>query len=160
MLIKNNKAFTLIELMVVISLLAIILAFALPNISSTLERNKKDQMINDAKDMVDKAKISDCIKNTESKYKCFLKDIDPKEEIKTSPFGKKYDRGSSYVEVVRSESEDVENAVITYTYNVYLKVEGDIMVENNIMCIGSEGKPIDISKFNESGKYNHVKQCS
>ena len=66
MLIKNNKGFTLIELMVVISLLAIILAFALPNISSTLERNKKDQMINDAKDMVDKAKISDCIKNTES----------------------------------------------------------------------------------------------
>ena len=97
MLIKNNKAFTLIELMVVISLLAIILAFALPNISSTLERNKKDQMINDAKDMVDKAKISDCIKNTESKYKCFLKDIDPKEEIKTSPFGNEYDRTNSYV---------------------------------------------------------------
>lgn len=152
MLVKNNKAFTLIELMVVISLLAIILAFALPNISSTLERNKKDQMINDAKDMVDKAKISDCIKNVEKEYKCFLKDIDPKEEIKTSPFGNKYDRGSSYV--VRSGSEDVENAVITYTYNVYLKVEDDIM------CIGSEGKPIDISKFNESGKYNYVKQCS
>lgn len=149
MLIKNNKAFTLIELMVVISLLAIILAFALPNISSTLERNKKDQMINDAKDMVDKAKISDCIKNDE---KCFLKDIDPKEEIKTSPFGNKYDRGSSYV--VRSGSEDVENAVITYTYNVYLKVK------DNIMCIGSEDEPIDISKFNESGKYDYVKQCS
>lgn len=147
MLIKNNKAFTLIELMVVISLLAIILAFALPNISSTLERNKKDQMINDAKDMVDKAKISDCIKNDE---KCFLKDIDPKEEIKTSPFGNKYDRGSSYV--VRSGSEDVENAVITYTYNVYL--------EDNIMCIGSKDEPIDISKFNESGKYDYVKQCS
>lgn len=157
MLVKNNKAFTLIELMVVISLLAIILAFALPNISSTLERNKKDQMINDAKDMVDKAKISDCIKNVEKEYKCFLKDIDPREEIKTSPFGKKYDRGSSYVEVVRSGPEDVENAVITYTYNVYLKVEG---VEGNIMCIGSEDEPIDISKFNESGKYDYVKQCS
>ena len=155
MLIKNNKAFTLIELMVVISLLAIILAFALPNISSTLERNKKDQMINDAKDMVDKAKISDCIKNTESENKCFLKDIDPKEEIKTSPFGNKYDRDRSYV--VRSGSKDVENAVITYTYNVYLKVEG---VEGNILCIGSEDKPIDISEFNESGKYDYVKQCS
>lgn len=150
MLIKNNKAFTLIELMVVISLLAIILAFALPNISSTLERNKKDQMINDAKDMVDKAKISDCIKNTKSENKCFLKDIDPKEEIKTSPFGNEYDRDRSYV--VRSGSEDVENTVITYTYNVYL--------EGNIMCIGSEGKPIDISIFNESGKYDYVKQCS
>lgn len=147
MLIKNNKAFTLIELMVVISLLAIILAFALPNISSTLERNKKDQMINDAKDMVDKAKISDCIKNDE---KCFLKDIDLKEEIKTSPFGDEYDRGSSYV--VRYE--DVKNEVITYTYNVYLKVK------DNIMCIGSKGEPIDISKFNESGKYDYVKQCS
>lgn len=150
MLIKNNKAFTLIELMVVISLLAIILAFALPNISSTLERNKKDQMINDAKDMVDKAKISDCIKNTESKYKCFLKDIDPKEEIKTSPFGNEYDRTNSYVKKKIQE----ENSVSVYTYNVYLKVK------DNIMCIGSEDKPIDISEFNESGKYDYVKQCS
>lgn len=150
MLVKNNKAFTLIELMVVISLLAIILAFALPNISSTLERNKKDQMINDAKDMVDKAKISDCIKNAKSEYKCFLKDIDPKEEIKTSPFGNEYDRDNSYV--VRLRSEDVENEVITYTYKVYL--------EDNIMCIGTENDPIDILKFNESGKYDYVKQCS
>ena len=150
MLIKNNKAFTLIELMVVISLLAIILAIALPNISSTLERNKKDQMINDAKDMVDKAKISDCIKNTESKYKCFLKDIDPKEEIKTSPFGNEYDRTNSYVKKKIQE----ENSVSVYTYNVYLKVK------DNIMCIGSEDKPIDISEFNESGKYDYVKQCS
>lgn len=150
MLIKNNKAFTLIELMVVISLLAIILAFALPNISSTLERNKKDQMINDAKDMVNKAKISDCIKNTESEYKCFLKDIDPKEEIKTSPFGNEYDRTNSYVK----KKIQKENSVSVYTYNVYLKVK------DNIMCIGSEDKPIDISEFNESGKYDYVKQCS
>ena len=134
----NYKAFTLIELMVVISLLAIILAFALPNISSTLERNKKDQMINYAKDMGDKAKISDCIKNTESKYKCFLKDIDPKEEIKTSPFGNEYDRTNSYVKKKIQE----ENSVSVYTYNVYLKVK------DNIMCIGSEDKPIDISEFN------------
>ncbi len=150
MLIKNNKAFTLIELMVVISLLAIILAFALPNISSTLERNKKDQMINDAKDMVDKAKISDCIKNAESENICFLKDIDPKEEIKTSPFGNEYDRTNSYVKKKIQE----ENSVSVYTYNVYLKVK------DNIMCIGSEDKPIDISEFNESGKYDYVKQCS
>ena len=150
MLVKNNKAFTLIELMVVISLLAIILAFALPNISSTLERNKKDQMINDAKDMVDKAKISDCIKNTESENQCFLKDIDPKEEIKTSPFGNEYDRTNSYVKKKIQE----ENSVSVYTYNVYLKVK------DNIMCIGSEDKPIDISEFNESGKYDYVKQCS
>ena len=150
MLIKNNKAFTLIELMVVISLLAIILAFALPNISSTLERNKKDLMINEAKEMDDKAKISDCIKNTESKYKCFLKDIDPKEEIKTSPFGNEYDRTNSYVKKKIQE----ENSVSVYTYNVYLKVK------DNIMCIGSEDKPIDISEFNESGKYDYVKQCS
>ena len=147
MLVKNNKAFTLIELMVVISLLAIILAFALPNISSTLERNKKDQMINDAKDMVDKAKISDCIKNAE---KCSLEDIDPKEEIKTSPFGNEYDRTNSYVKKIIQK----ENSVTVYTYNVYLKVK------DNIMCIGSKDEPIDISKFNESGKYNYVKQCS
>lgn len=152
MLKKNNKAFTLIELMVVISLLAIILAFALPNISSTLERNKKDQMINDAKDMVDKAKISNCINNAENK--CPLEDIDPKNEIKTSPFGNKYDRTSSYVKKIIKEEK--ENGVSVYTYNVYLV---DLKGEDNIMCIGSENKPIDILKFNESGKYDYVKKC-
>ena len=152
MLIKNNKAFTLIELMVVISLLAIILAFALPNISSTLERNKKDQMINDAKDMVEKAKNYILMGNQCLENKCFLNNIDSKKEIKTSPFGKDYDRNNSYVSI--SSSTETDSRIKTYTYSVYLKVEG------NIMCIGSKNNPIDISKFNESGKYDYVKQCS
>ena len=83
-------------------------------------------------------------------YQKYWKHIDPKEEIKTSPFGNEYDRTNSYVKKKIQE----ENSVSVYTYNVYLKVK------DNIMCIGSEDKPIDISEFNESGKYDYVKQCS
>lgn len=53
---KNKKGFTLIELIVIIVLLGVIMVFALPNITSTLERNKKDKMILDAQDMVEKYK--------------------------------------------------------------------------------------------------------
>jgi len=53
---KNKKGFTLIELVVIIVLLGVIMVFALPNITSTLERNKKDKMILDAQDMVEKYK--------------------------------------------------------------------------------------------------------
>lgn len=146
---NNNKAFTLIELMVVISLLAIILAFALPNISSTLERNKKDQMINDAKDMVEKAKNYILMGNQCSENKCFLNNnIDSKKEIKTSPFGKDYDRNNSYV-LISSSTDD--SGIKTYTYSVYLT--------DGTMCIGEKENSTDISKFNEKDKYDLVVEC-
>lgn len=149
MLIKNNKAFTLIELMVVISLLAIILVFALPNISSTLERNKKDQMINDAKDMVEKAKNYILMGNQCLENKCFLNNIDSKKEIKTSPFGKDYDRNNSYVLI--SSSIEIDSGIKTYTYSVYLT--------DGTMCIEEKENSTDISNFNKKNKYDLVVEC-
>ena len=49
---KSEKGFTLVELIVIIVIIGVILVFTLPNITSVLERNKKEQMIADAKDMV------------------------------------------------------------------------------------------------------------
>lgn len=39
----NNKGFTLVELLAVVVILVVIMTIALPNISSSIERNKKKQ---------------------------------------------------------------------------------------------------------------------
>ena len=57
MVIKMNKknGFTLIELLAVIVILGIIMLIAIPNIISTLDKNKKDTLLKDAQRMVSAA---------------------------------------------------------------------------------------------------------
>ncbi len=113
----SKKGFTLVELIVIIVIIGVILVFTLPNITSVLERNKKEQMIADAKDMVDKAKnkmIKTADYPTGSDCKSFkLSDIDEREEIKTSPYGNSYNRNSSNVEICLKSNQ--------YEYTITLK---------------------------------------
>ena len=111
----NKKAFTMVELIVIMIIIGVILIFALPNVTSTLERNKKDVMINDAKDFVEKTK--NCINfnkascpNSTGTYS--LETVDSRKEIKESPFGNEYNRASSVVQVSK-----VGN---TYEYKITL----------------------------------------
>ena len=117
---QNKKGFTLIELIFVILILGIILAFSLPNISSTLQKNKKDQMIVDAKDMVEKTMtfmLTYSAYPTAGEREFLLKDIDPREEIKTSPYGLDYDRDNSKIIV-----KYVKNSgLVTYQYKIILQ---------------------------------------
>ena len=48
----NNKGFTLIELLAVIIILAVIMTVAIPNVLGTLEKNKKDSFIKDARNAI------------------------------------------------------------------------------------------------------------
>lgn len=117
---KSEKGFTLVELIVIIVIIGVILVFTLPNITSVLERNKKEQMIADAKDMVDKAKnkmIKTADYPTGSGCKSFkLSDIDEREEIKTSPYGNSYNRNSSNVEICLKSNQ--------YEYTITLNDDG------------------------------------
>ena len=146
--IQNKKAFTIIELVVAVIILGVILAFALPNITSTLERNNKDKLIVDAKDMVEKTK-NYMLKNNEypkddadpSTNDCniyYLKDgIDPREEIKDSPYGALYDRDNSGVKVCLEEG--------SYTYYVQL-IDDNNGIKNFV----------DYMKLNTEEKYTLV----
>lgn len=46
---KNKKAFTLIELLAVITVLGLIMLIAIPSVVNVLEKNKKETMINEAR---------------------------------------------------------------------------------------------------------------
>lgn len=140
---KNKNGFTLIELIIAISILAVIIAFALPNITSTLENYKKEQMIIDAKDMVEKAKNYILINKPEGKEVFYLSEIDSREEIKNSPFGNNYIDGS-YIEIVKKTDT---NSNTTTIYKIYLS--------DGTMCIG-KNEPVDISDIS----IENVSKCN
>ncbi|MDD6878922.1 MAG: type II secretion system protein [bacterium] len=146
---KNNKAFTLIELIVIITLIGVILLFALPNVTSTLDRNKKDVMINDAKDFIEKTKNYLLLHSDEYPNKdvtttfLFLKEVDLRNEIDTSPYGKKYDRECSCVAVKYNEN----SGIVNYSYSVYL-IDGNNKVDASLSELNSDNKYKKIAESN------------
>lgn len=138
----NRKAFTMVELIAIITIIGVILIFALPNVTSTIERNKKDVMINDAKDFLDKVKYCLLVNKAVCQYpttagnpgakKIYLDAVDPREEIKKSPFGNEYNRTNSYVKVSLNNSGGVKNYIYTiYLFDGEYKIDGKTMGDLN-----------------------------
>lgn len=103
----KSKGFTLIELLGVIIILSLIMLIAIPNITSTLDRSKKEQYLVDARKFVslveyelrsgnmDKPNVDNILKITLG----YLQTND----IKSDPENKEYDLNKSYVIVARKD---------------------------------------------------------
>lgn len=101
----NRKGFTLVELLGVIVILSIIMLIAIPNITSTLERSKRDQYIVDAKKMISLAdtaiRNSGIQKPASDKWiKVTLKDLETT-DVEEDPEGYVYDENKSFVIITR-----------------------------------------------------------
>ena len=103
---KDNRGFTLVELIAVVVILAVIMLIAVPNVVSTINKNKKESFIEDAKKF--KAAVEAKIASDTSIEKpnadnalLFTLDKVGKAEISDSPYGTKYSRTKSFVVVVK-----------------------------------------------------------
>ena len=94
---KKKNGFTLVELLAVVVIMAIIALVAVPNVVSMLERNKKKQMVSDAKEMFNKFqnKITLGTLKCEDTSPCSLTLIDLGLSGKQDGYGAKYDDRSS-----------------------------------------------------------------
>ena len=103
----NKKGFTLIELLGVIIILSIIMLIAIPNVTSILERSKKDTYLADARKMVSlteyEIRKGNVLKpNAGEMRKVTLEDL-ATGDVVTDPDDKEYDITNSYVLVTRKD---------------------------------------------------------
>lgn len=140
---KNNKGFTLIQLIVCLIIMGLIIVFVVPKINETILNKKKDKMIEDAKLFVEKTK--EYIESGKGGYpsgenivRYNLNLIDLKSEIVNSPFKGVYDREyvlsdpyTSYITIENSYNGYKYGMCLTdtnYTLNIVLDQNEDISI--------------------------------
>ena len=152
-MLRNNKGFTLIELIAVVTIMAIIALIATPNIISMIDNGNKETYISDAKDFISKASyMYNLYKNKDDSEKVFkstsdgnkihLKDIEKLDEM-DDPYGNKYDYENSYI-VIRDE---VVDGILQRRAKIYL-ISCDKDETTKCHRIGTESEPALESELN------------
>lgn len=139
-MIKNNKGFTLVELLATVVVIGVLILISVPNMVGVINKNKDSNYIDDARRMQslaeyrfrteDKDKIAneaDCILYT-------LNNLNKNQEFDKTPDddgsgSKKYDFENSFVVVKKVSNE--------YKYYVFLTTNDDKQMYANFTRIGT-----------------------
>lgn len=140
---KNNKGFTLIQLIVCLIIMGLIIVFVVPKINETILNKKKDKMIEDAKLFVQLTK--EYIEMGKGEYPIGenivtynLNLVDTKNEISDSPFEASYIREyvistpyTSYITIKQTKEGYKYGMCLTddkYTLNIILDRNEDVTI--------------------------------
>lgn len=145
----NKKGFTLVELLGVITILSIIMLIAIPNITSVLDKNKRQNYLVDAKKLI-----------TQTEYEIRRGEIEkPKtneilrvslnylgtSDVSKDPDGNAYNLEESFVVVVRKDGylKYYVNLVSTKGKGIKLTSKESLDGENKLNLIGEVSGVID-----------------
>ena len=160
--IKNQKGFTLIELLAVIIILAVIMTVAIPNIVGTLDKNKKDSFIKDAKRAITSCEYTI---RTEKKYEypdettavifplSKIKNL----ELEVSSFDTYYSQEDSFVAITKDKANNT--GAYEYVYYVHLVSCTDELCENLEDNSSLKNRGINLERadaLDAAGKYDLV----
>ena len=118
----NRKGFTLIELLATISILALLMLVAVPNVMSTIDKNKQNTYVEDAKRMITLAEYevrSNSSIELPTNGNCIVIVLGSLDltDFNEGPEGGSYDLENSYVVIARSGSSYVYYATIVENYD-------------------------------------------
>ena len=118
----KNNGFTLIEFLATILILALIMLIAVPNVMSTIDKNKQDTYVEDAKKMITLAEYkirSDTTIPLPTSGNCIIIPLNSLDlsEFSEGPEGGTYDLDDSYVLVARNGNAYTYYATIVENYN-------------------------------------------
>ncbi len=105
----KNKGFTLIELLATIAILGLIMTIAVPNIMSTIDKNKRNTYVEDAKKLLTLAEYklrSDTSINKPATAKAIVIKLESLDltEFNEGPEGGSYDTQNSYAVIANTGS--------------------------------------------------------
>ena len=118
----KKNGFTLIELLATILILALIMIIAVPNVMSTIDKNKQDTYVEDAKKMITLAEYkirSDTSIPLPTSGNCIIVPLNSLDlsDFNEGPEGGSYDLENSYVLVARNGNSYLYYATIVENYD-------------------------------------------
>lgn len=144
----NKKGFTLVELLAVVVILGVIMTVAIPNVVSTLDKNKKETFIEDAKKVISAAEYkirSDTKIEYPDQYSITilkLKTIDSA-EVEISPFDTVYSKELSFVAITK----ELNGSDYQYVYYVHLVSCNDETCESSTEDYVTYNRGINLSSL-------------
>ena len=149
---KNKKGFTLIELLAVVVILGVIMTIAIPNVTATIDKNKKETFIEDAKKVVSAAeyKIRSDTKieyPDENNITVISLEKIGSDEIAVSPFDTEYSEKKSFVAITKEPT--IDSSAYEYIYYVHLVACSDPLCENNDEDSVSKNRGINLRQVKD-----------